>query len=75
MSTVVGRVRVAAGPGAVGLAAGEVGQHPAGLGEADLAAAAGDQVAQGLGDVCLAHPDGYPRLLTRPHHCHHRLQS
>ena len=55
----VGRVysRTAGAPGAVGVAAGEVGQDPAGLGEADLAAAAGDEVPEGLGDMGLADAD------------------
>ena len=45
-------------PGAVGVAAGEVGEDPAGLGEADVGALADREVAEGLGDVRLADPDG-----------------
>ena len=45
------------GPGPVGVAAGEVGQDAAGLGEADLGAVADGEVAEGLGDVGFADAD------------------
>lgn len=44
-------------PGAVRLAAGEVGEDAAGLGEADVGALAAGEVADGLGDVGLADAD------------------
>lgn len=44
-------------PGAVCVAAGELGQDAAGLGEADIGAADG-LVAEGLPDVCLPDTDG-----------------
>ena len=47
----------ALGPGAVGVAAGEVGQGAAGLVEADLGALPDGEVAEGLGDVGLADAD------------------
>ena len=46
------------GPGAVGVAAGEVGQDAAGFGEADVGAVADGEVAEGLGDVALPDADG-----------------
>ena len=48
----------AGAPGAVGVAAGEVGQDPAGLGEPDLAAAAGDEVPECLCHMGFAYSDG-----------------
>ncbi len=45
----------AAVPGAVGVAAGQVGQGAAGFGEADVGAGPDGEVAEGLGDV--AFPD------------------
>jgi hypothetical protein len=51
------------------VAAGQVRQGPAGLGEADVGASADGEVAQGLGDVAFPDADGYPRELTRPHQC------
>jgi len=45
-------------PGVVGVAAGEVGQCPAGLEEPGLGAVADGEVAQGLGDVAFADSDG-----------------
>jgi hypothetical protein len=42
-------------PGVVGVAAGQVGQGPAGLEEPDAGAVADGEVAEGLGDV--AFPD------------------
>ena len=45
------------GPGAVGVAAGEVGQGPAGFVEADFGAVPDGEVAEGLRDVALADPD------------------
>ena len=56
-----GRADVFADPGApaaVGVTAGEVGQHPAGLGEPDFPAAAGDEMPECLGDMGLAYSDG-----------------
>ena len=47
----------AGAPGAVGVAAGEVGQDPAGFGEPDLPAAAGDQVPECLCDMGFADSD------------------
>jgi hypothetical protein len=47
----------AAGPGAVGVAAGEVGEGSAGFGEADFGATSDGLVAQRLGDVALADAD------------------
>ena len=44
-------------PGEVGVAAGQVGQDPAGLDEPGLGAGADGQVAEGLGDMGLADPD------------------
>ena len=40
------------------MAAGEVGQSAAGLGEPDVGAVADGEVAEGLGDVGFADPDG-----------------
>lgn len=45
-------------PGAVGVAAGEVGQDSAGFGEPDLSAAAGDEVSECLCDVGFADTNG-----------------
>ncbi|GGY40811.1 hypothetical protein GCM10010384_54670 [Streptomyces djakartensis] len=45
-------------PCAVRVAAGEVGEDAAGLGEADVGALADGEVAEGLGDVGLADADG-----------------
>ena len=44
-------------PGAVGVAAGEVGQDSAGFGEPDLAAAAGDEVSERLRDMGFSDSD------------------
>jgi hypothetical protein len=44
----------AAVPAAVGVAAGQVGQGAAGLGEADVGAGPDGEVAEGLGDVAFA---------------------
>ena len=44
-------------PGEVGAAAGQVGQHAAGLEEPGLGAGADGQVTEGLGDVGLADAD------------------
>ncbi|NUK01230.1 hypothetical protein HRW23_12060 [Streptomyces lunaelactis] len=41
------------------MAAGEVREDPAGLGEADVGALPNGKVAEGLGDVCLSDPGGY----------------
>jgi len=46
----------------VDVAAGELGQDAAGLGEADVGAAADGQVAQGLGDERLPDPGRYQRV-------------
>jgi hypothetical protein len=46
--------------GAVGVAAGEVGQDAAGFVETDLGAGADGQVSHGLGDVGLPDADGAP---------------
>ena len=46
------------GPGAVGVAAGQVGQDAAGLGEPCLGSCADGEVGEGLGDVALADADG-----------------
>jgi len=46
------------------VAAGELGQRAAGLGEADLGAGADGQVREGLRDVCFPDPDRYPRVLS-----------
>ena len=40
------------------MAAGQVGQGPAGFGEADVGAVADGEVAEGLGDVAFADADG-----------------
>ena len=45
-------------PGAVGVAAGQVGQDPAGLGEPDLPAAAGDEVPECLRNMGFPDADG-----------------
>lgn len=39
------------------MAAGQVRQDAAGLGEADVGALADSQMPEGLGDVCLSDPD------------------
>ncbi|MDQ0710613.1 hypothetical protein QFZ55_000065 [Streptomyces luteogriseus] len=44
-------------PSAVRVAAGELGEDAAGLGEADACALADGEVAEGLGDVCLSDTD------------------
>ncbi|GCD99237.1 hypothetical protein EHYA_06951 [Embleya hyalina] len=54
-------------PGAVRVAAGELGQDPAGLREADVRALADGEVAQGLGDVCLADTARYQRMSAVSH--------
>ena len=45
-------------PGAVGPAAGEVGEGPAGFHEPGVGAGADREVGEGLGDVALADADG-----------------
>lgn len=40
------------------MAAGQVREDPAGLGESDVGALANGEVTEGLGDVCLADSDG-----------------
>jgi len=45
------------GPGPVGVAAGEVGEHAAGFGEADFSADTDGLVAKGLGDVTFPDAD------------------
>src|SRR6266542_1462071 len=45
-------------PGVVGVAAGQLGQQPAGLGEADRMPLAAGGMPQGLGDMGLADTDG-----------------
>jgi hypothetical protein len=56
----------AAGPGAVGVAAGEVGQGAAGFGEADVGAAADGEVSEGLRDVGFPTPTGPCRTTDSP---------
>jgi hypothetical protein len=51
-----------AGPAAIGVATGQLGQDPAGLGEAGLGPGPDRLVGEGLGDVGLPDPDRYPRF-------------
>jgi hypothetical protein len=53
-----------AGPGPVGVAAGEVGEGAAGFEEPGVGAAADGEVAEGLGDVGFPDAAGYPRGLS-----------
>lgn len=53
-------------PCAVRVAAGEVSEATAGLGEADVGALADGEVAEGLGDVGLADADGPKRMTDSP---------
>lgn len=48
------------------MAAGEFGEDPAGLGEADMGALPDGEVAQGLGDMRLAHPIGPNKITDSP---------
>jgi len=45
-------------PGAVGVAAGQIGEDVGDFREADVGSAAGDGVAEGLGDMAFADSDG-----------------